>query len=1220
MNSGVQGTQREFRVASASIAAGSTLIEASAGTGKTFNIALTVLRLLLETDVEHQPIVKNIGAILVVTFTKAATEELVGRIRQKLRLAEKVWSGSLYAESTGEIEQLREMANGKERWALERIREALAALDTLSVLTIHAFCHRILSEYALESGSTFGVRLIEDEQPLVQEAMNDWWRRTFYIDAQLADWLVAQEKVWTPKSFMENYRLWTRWPDTRIDPDVELSVVRQQVSQAIGSLLVAVEASETGSAGILQFLNDIPWKKDKPLGTAAARERLVASIEQLSAGSLRAAQVVADHLAIESLESQISRRTTVGKNAVKVVSTWPIALAASSLGVTLRSLKKALIVDCLRFTHGRTAQYKNERNQVGFDDVLRRVYDVLQNQGSDGLLAQTIRKEFQAALIDEFQDTDSLQFHIFHSLFAGCPLFLIGDPKQSIYAFRGADLRAYLAAAGTAQNAYTLSGNFRSSTAMVEAVNTIFANAELPFVDEGIEYFNSQSRTHPAPDGILDGNHALEWLFVPPVEDAKGLKNATVEESRRMIFDRCVEIIRQHLAGGWKPNSIAVLVRTAFEGAEIAKRLADVGIPVVLSRQGDVMQSPEAAELLWILEAIAAPHKSQVVRAAASTLIWGSDYNQVRRTMDGENDAEWVVLHDYFTELREIWASSGVLPCIDRLIRMRDVVPRLLGYIGGRRRVTNIRHLTEMLYEFSEGDSLSIEETIQVFAAKRSEGVSNGDTRELRLDTDDDAVQVTTVHSSKGLEYDIVLCPTLWGVRQPDREQSLLVHDNEQAIFDLGSEQHNKRLILAERDRLAEDCRLVYVALTRAVHRTYVAWGPIGSKELTSVHSGLSWLLAGGSYTSAIGALAGDPGRWKTLLENIVGRNPDLMKFTDASYPRGLPSKTDYQPTMQASLRARVLSSAPSPNERFSTFAVTSFTSLSAGNSDAALDAAAEDELHTGSGAVSPGVVTLPSDPKDFRTFPAGAQAGLALHSLLEEIAFDASDNELMEAIPPVLNALSVNETEREPRTVAVLGMLRVLLRQTIVPWGFSLHDVSRSKTRREWQFLVSMATENLRLSRESLAKVFSEYGGEFSKGYADYVGRLGFRSVHGFLTGFVDLVFEHDSRWYIVDWKSNQLGAEQSAYHKKSLENSMNESHYTLQYHLYALALHRFLKQRVPGYSYDLHFGGIGYAFLRGFEATLPAGGGWFVDRPSIELIEALDDLFTGTPSLRRI
>jgi exodeoxyribonuclease V beta subunit len=1223
---------------------GISLIEASAGTGKTFNIAKSVVRLLLERRSDGQWLVEGLANILVVTFTKAATSELVTRIRQELRLAERVYRAPASVEPTPSVQMLRAMAAGREDEAADRLRDAVATLDALAVFTIHGFCKRVLDEYALESGTPFEAELLEDEQELERTALQDWWRHRMYGDALLASLVVSQG--WAPDRYHADYRLAQRVPGVQLDPLEPLSDAQAALEAALADFVDAWRV--LGAQGAEAWLSGKPFNSTSSLLSPDGRAALYAALDdaarQFDAGVVSFTMLtLTARCTQDALGKDFNKRGKEGKAAVAELPGLPLVQAAGRVQAASQRLDQALRVDCVQFVRTWIDEEKRRRTAPGFDDLLQRLAVALETQGPDGLLARAVRSQFQAALIDEFQDTDQHQFAIFRLALAGCPLFLIGDPKQAIYGFRGADVQAYLRAADMAEQQFTLEQNFRSTPRMVNAVNALFARRLQPFVDQGIAYHPATAATHrPEPAYLPGGPHALHWLLVPPDEDRKGAPQFMgATQARGLLFAACARHIVRNIDDGWAPGRLAVLVRSASEGIEMAALLRQARVPAVVSGLGDVMQSTEAAELLLVLEAIAAPRHVARVRAALGTTLWGLCHADLLRLATPEAEAEWTDITDAVDVLRERWTTRGLLPMLQQWYADRAVTERLLGESEGERRLTNLRHLEELLHAAVVGEHLNVEGTLRWLrtqvaeAAERGDRAGNRPVTELRLESDADAVQIVTVHKSKGLEYDIVYCPTLWSAYPVKPEDAVLVHEEGAAVLDHGSDRRSERQLSADRERLAEECRLLYVALTRARFRTVVGWGPITHKQRGDVaaRSALSWLL----YESSVGgvpdgeraawamadSLALDPVPWQRHLEAVVAAHPELMalEHADHSLVEALTTRRlrdDSEPVV------RVLPQDPPPSRRFDTYRIASFTSLSRPLPGVAMARDVDDDVadnvandaNVDLASRAPLARDLPRD--DFRSFPAGRVAGIALHALFEHSRFDATEGDLRPLVQQHLataGLLSAAPAE-DARVGAVVDMMRRTL-ATPIPVSpstggqpFALCDVSQPKARHEWQFLLPMGHPDVLLTRERLAAAFAQHGRGPVAGYASALRALGSVQLHGYLTGFVDLLFEHEGRWWVVDWKSNQLGVEASQYAPDALAAEMVDHHYVLQYHLYLTAAHRFLRTRLPHYDYDRHIGGAAYAFLRGFGAFNRSDSqGWYVDRPPRALIEALSE-----------
>ncbi len=750
-----------FNALEVPLAPGVTLVEASAGTGKTFAITRLVLRLLLERRVE------SLSRILVVTFTEKATQELVTRIRSVLRLAEQVWSDTPppLSDTTADLFALRATHGPAGR---QVVQDALAALDDLAVSTIHGFCQRILSESALESRIPFRTTFIEDDTEPFSRAARDWARRRVMLNDEAAGMVVAEGgnvDAWV-KKVVSPYR---RQPQTRVEHD--------------------------------------------PTDEA-----------------------------------------------------------------------QALVADFVTSVDGAFELEKTRRHLLGFDDLLRKLSDALVGEGPDGPLARRIRTRFGAALIDEFQDTDQTQFPIFSNAFAGCPLFLIGDPKQSIYRFRGADIHAYLRAATAARRKYTLFQNFRSTAGYVLAVEQLFTRASDPFLvsEQDIPYPRVSAALAPPPPGAVatDGRGAMEWWWV---DGSLGKKKTVSKDDaiRLVVRDVTNEIVRLQ-AGGVAYGSIAVLTRTNDEARLVKASLDRARVPAVIGGDADVLESEEAQELSRLAAAIAVPHDSRAVRSAMATRLWGSDAAEIAHTLDtnGAHEAAWAAITERFVRARELWRTRGVAAAFGELLAERRTAARLLALPDGERRLTNVRHVTELFHEGWATEGIA-PEGFSAWVARERTVVNTPGRRELRLETDSDAVQVLTVHKAKGLQFDIVFCPMLWQSRGPDEGPLgvpvALVSDGATAVLDLGTSRIGERQSTARLEDRAENLRLAYVALTRAIHRCYVVWGEIGQK---------------GAGDSALGHLLRTPDGTvsRETLADLVAQSGGVMTVRDvvADAPRAV--------------------------------------------------------------------------------------------------------------------------------------------------------------------------------------------------------------------------------------------------------------------------------------------------------------------------------------------
>ena len=1054
-----------FNALSVALEPGVTLVEASAGTGKTFAITRLVLRLLLEGKVEH------LGQILVVTFTEKATQELIGRIRAVLRDADRVWSDTPPPRdaSNEDLFVLRELHGSA---GAPIVRAALGALDELGVSTIHGFCHRVLSESALESRVPFGGTFLEDDTEILQRLTQDWMRRRV-LHAPDAAALVSDEGE-DPQAWIRNLvRPYLRHPRTTIDAAPEFAP---------------------------QLL------KDFVLNVSKAFE-----------------------------------------------------------------------------------QEKQARHLMGFDDLLRRLHDILVAEGPGGLLASRIRERFRVAMIDEFQDTDPTQFPIFSTAFRGCPLFLIGDPKQSIFAFRNADVHAYLKAAANIERRYTLLTNFRSTDAMVRGVTQLFRNNAEPFACNpeliGVPEVTAANQVR-MPEALAgDGRHALQWMWVGEAYNTS--KNSIAKDQGTTLAIRAVTVEMQRLmANGLGAGEMAVLVRTNAEAQEVKTSLDAAGIPCVVGANQDVLASEEADDLVRLAEAIAAPRDGAAVRSAMATRFWGCDAVAVADTLRNDGSSAWNGVLDRLVRARTMWLRHGGATALAWLMNECGATARLLSLRDGERRVTNARHVLEILQEADAGAALPPDAMLGWVATERGLAITPA-RREMRLESDTDAVQILTIHKAKGLQWPVVFCPTLWRTKSFAPKALGVPYSltplDDGMVLDLDSPLQAQRRAQKQLEQLGEDLRLTYVALTRAESRCYVTWGTFSD----AAASPLGWLIQGSGDTEA-----------RAPIDALIAASGGTMGMADVvlQAPSLPPQAPVEPPTRRAPL---TFTTAPG---QLAIWRSSSFTMLTRNVAHADSrdvdDVLSLDEVRRTAVQVS-----------GFRGVPAGADIGNVLHGLFEHTDFMMPAATTDAHVQDALRAYGV-AVPRDGRWTSthIREMIDTVCHAGIPDAGFALRVVPKEATLREWRF--SMPVRDFSMS--AVASALETHGSAHAREYAPMLRRLRDDQFRGYLTGSIDLAFEHEGRWHILDWKSNWLGANDADYAPEALGHAMHAAHYTLQYHVYLVALHRHLRARQPGYDAGVHWGQVTYAFLRGIGAS--GRDGWFTDAPTADLLHALDRAFGGT------
>lgn len=1194
---------------------GLTLIEASAGTGKTYTIANLYLRLVVEQGL-------TVDEILVVTFTEAATAELQARVRRRLRAALDAAHGR---GDDGEVTTLTGRVG--RATVRRRLQIALADFDEAAISTIHGFCRRMLQENAFESGVPFDIELEADQGPLVEELLADFWAR----EVAGADPLWVSElrarKV-TADSLADLLGAAISSPDTAVIPEeVEPvdgpAVYRAAYATARTAWLPhrdAVVGDLLGSPALSRSRYRRP-----------TMEALVADIDRFFADPTpqdTALPKNLDRLTPDAL-ARGTKKNQDPPSSPFFAACPPLLETRGTFDRQLLHLRRRLV----DYARAEAGPRKAERNCLSFDDLLHRLDGALAGPGGDRL-AHAIHRRYRAALIDEFQDTDPVQYRIFRAIYGGRrePLFLIGDPKQSIYKFRGADVFAYLRAVTDAgDRGYTLGVNWRSDPTLIRAVNGLFGRGERPFVFERIEFGPVAARPGSVDRLEIGGRTPppLQIRFVPRdgSPGRPGKSNAiTGDYSGAALFDDVAADIARLLSSGAalrgtdgedrrdiRAGDVAVLVRTNLQAAATQRALRRLRIPSVLRSQESVLESPEAGELLTLLRAVHEPGDGGRVRAALATPLLGLSGDRIAALRD--DDRGWEAWTAAVRRWREVWVDDGFIQLFRRVLDARIVAggppthARLLASVDGERRTTNLLHLAELIHQAETRGRLGCAGVLRWLARQMADPGRSADAAELRLESDELAVQLVTIHKSKGLQYPVVYCPFLWKRRPVDPRDPFSFHDptrGERAVLDLGSEDLATHHALAERESLAEDQRLLYVALTRAEHLCVTVWG--GFTNAGS--SPLGYLLhrpPGVTDPSQLDAhvRAMDDDQLRAELDRIAADSGGAIGVEDLPDGPGTPLEFVGAGADPLSARA-VRRSLRLP------WWPSSFSRMAA--SEEALtpeeaDGRDHDRSAAGAGPARTGGET--GERVLLWEFPRGARPGSCIHEIYEDLDFQAPDD-LAELVPVKLGRFGLSADrwgevlERAIRDSLVTPLDREASRLTLA-------GIPSSRRIDEMEFILPVALDGgRRLTSERLAAVLQRHGGPAAR-YADRVRGLGFGALRGYLRGFIDLTFEHEGRWYVADYKSNWLGEGRNEYAGDGLWSAMAGHHYVLQYLLYLVALHRFLRVRLPGYDAEQHLGGAYYLFLRGMDPSTGPARGVFEDRPPAALIRELSSLFEG-------
>jgi exodeoxyribonuclease V beta subunit len=1183
-------TETNFDATATTIRKGVNLVEASAGTGKTYAIGMLMLRAVTELRLP-------IDSILVVTFTKAATEELRSRIRARLAEARDMLGGvDRPYDST--MQQWEATVQDRQP-ARDRLQLALYDIDRAGIFTIHSFCQRMLQEQALESGELFDVELSANIEVIRRQVVEDYWRTTMY-DLPPVPCSIMISSFPTPDSLYDSIR--------------EIVPAAGRIEPVAGPVEDAVRRLAAGIAGLQEWWKDgapalyhyFSATRDAAKFKQFLQENLNEWWRQLTsfcAGELLRLPQNLKLLSRAGLLEELHGNKIRGKDKqLQFIADWPLPDRQVSECIQAgQDLVLAIRVNLAVTLRDELPRRMYRQGMMSFDDLIHRLSGALRD-GRGTYLQAVLAARFQMALIDEFQDTDSAQWHIFSTLFGGGGhyLYLIGDPKQAIYKFRGADIYSYFEARQQADQHLTLGSNYRSMPLLVEEVNRLFGSRPQPFAfPEEMMRYSAVAPARTMEDGYLerDGRPLAAMIYnrlpstnaeggawtVEEIEDC--LRKAILHEISSLLDpERPVFFVGKDRNGPihrpLQPEDIAILVRSNKQAEAYLEILADAGIPAVVASKVSVFRTEECRELYMLLTALAAPGDTGRLKTALTISWFAMTGNDLQRLWRDETRLdEWI---GRFQAYHQLWLAYGCLTMMNRLMTDEQVYLIMAGQKRAERRIANIHHLLELVQEAETGESFGCGQTLQWLRTMMTEG-KGLENMELRLESDKAAVRIVTMHGSKGLEYPVVFCPSLWqrSGRLRKEKQQISCHDSEnRLVIDLGSPEFGERKEQALAEELAEDLRLLYVAITRAVLRCSVYWVD------TSAGKG------GGSFSSALGYLLFPAGPVDRNGQDAVfaqlARNPAVECYEI------LEEDLETQPFRHEARQEVVLAPLSQSGRTLHTdWQLTSYSALASlsehDDGEAAengrSDISAEDRI------ACPGL-------------PAGANFGNVIHDFLEAHSFAdiAAGEDLTATLRQLTNRYGVTADPGH------LGNLLINIVNTpLMTAGngatsggnFCLADLSEANLVKEMPFtfhLTAMHTEeiNALLARE------------------ETVAPLSHRSMRGYLTGFVDLFCEYGGRYYILDYKTNFLGEHQADYGPENLLRSMASHNYGLQYWIYSLIVHRFLRNLRPDYRYEDHFGGVFYLFVRGMMPAR-AGSGVFAARPDKVILDRLDACLGG-------
>ncbi|MBQ4832219.1 exodeoxyribonuclease V subunit beta [Pseudoalteromonas sp. MMG010] len=1175
---------------------GKSLIEASAGTGKTYTITGLYLRYLLGMQLpgdDHSNINKalTVEQILVVTFTEAATEEIKERVRSRIIAARDALLGQAINDEL--IEGIIARITDKHR-AFDLLDAAAKSMDEAAIFTIHGFCQRMLKQHAFESGVAFNLAFILEERDILLDTLKDFWRSFVYpLDKNKTDAVLSAFSA--PESLFAQVSSILNKGNAEITPQVELADVfkaREEYLSLITDFKKAVIDQGFIAAVLKSGLSGskTPGRK----GSLAALESFCHSGDVFfKFGTKNYSFAVWSTESLSDLTNYKKNQSLFSHPLLKMFD----KLAALSEAID-DGLKIAIVQHAARWVKKHVKLRKQEQSVITPDDLLTNLHAALQSEQGD-TLATKIAQLFPVAMIDEFQDTDPIQYGIFSHIYGqeDTTLAMIGDPKQAIYGFRGADIFTYIGAkeAVDKNKQFTLGTNFRSSSDVVNSVNNIFNKHTNSFIyNDAIPFNKVAAKGKKASEAFfINGKAATAFefnVFVDEAADELGKPTSKSHGQTQLanyFANKIVSLLTQakqgHACIGDKAvcaADICILVRDRVEAQLMKTALNKANVASVYLSRESVFNQALSHHLLNFLTALHGQYNEALLRGVLAGPLFCLSYNDIYALNSDEN--AWQAHLTFFAQLHDMWHSKGAMAMLERLLSHNELSAKWqgLGY-NVERWLTDFRHLGEILQQ----KQIELEGTLRLlrwFAQQVSQ--QEGETVQVRLESDANLVKIVTMHASKGLEYPLVFMPFASGFREA---KEALYHDDTRLIFDLSKSE--SALQQAEEERLAEDLRLLYVALTRAVHFCSLGVYNIGlgqSKHLAIQKSALGHVLFSDLALTSSQI-------WRTHLAEFCQQN-HAMQYNEFTAQTLLDEgvlllTSDDDVTLD--LNVKSLNVAIERHWRATSFSALTFNKhseqLAPGRSDEDHDKDEFAELQ----------VEIPSP----YSFPKGAKPGSCLHEIFEQIDFTSPithptnpQHNLSEVIKNTLEKYNINETWQDITEQWVLDVLACPLDSNT---DLSLSKLAPQECLVEMEFNLPLT----KLTAPALNEVLIKHFG-FTQ------SKLDFSNVKGLLKGFIDLIFCYQGKYYILDYKSNYLGNTPLDYQHDLLEQAMTSHQYHLQYLIYTVALHRLLKQRISDYTIETHLGGVYYTFLRG----MPAGQGVYFKKLTTEQVLILDSLFT--------
>jgi exodeoxyribonuclease V beta subunit len=1105
---------------------GTKLIEASAGTGKTFTLSGLYIRFIIEKKLLPEN-------ILVLTFTKAATAELKTRLRNQLIECKNHLVGIELVKNEDDqaLFNLYESYKSNEK-ALKYIEIALICFDQAAIYTINGFCQKVIDDYNSDCGSPVFHELINKKEHVKKYVYNFWRIQQKNTPSEFLAMMPSLDDTITTinsllsKSHYHHIMPEIAWNDT------------EKIYKEFWNLGKKWQLQQ-------ETLLDYVLSGDFHGGTykIANRKTYCDEMNQFFKGfEGNVLKFCANYI-----ESKLGKKNTL-KPMPEFFKAFEVFYEKLFYTYEPRKIGNNLAISymyaCFKFVQTHLSQLLIEQGQYDYSDQIKVVYESIKTNKK---LVDKIADQWQCIMVDEFQDTDSMQLQIFETCFndGKHDLIYVGDPKQAIYDFRGADVFVYNQAKQQTQSQYNLATNWRSSDRMLTASNAMFD------YDNSFKFpWLTFTPSHPKPDQSRQLKDKYASVAIIDC-DVLSRKIRLAEEIKRFLHEASIvreaviEEIRESEDVGTdrtaiKPENCAILVNYNKQAIELYEYLLSVDISVSLDSDSSVFSTESAKHLYYFIRAINYPSKNHIFTTFHG-LFFDVSLNTLQQ-LDSEDYKE------QFVGYRLTSKKDGLMRVIDTVFNEKGVYKRLLQRIDGERHYTDLQHLKDLLQQqVDQGLNSNQLEQWLALQIQQTESMQDDDQRKRRIESDGKKISIMTIHKSKGLEFDHVFIPYADSISvKPSRKNinvrsCMATHDlNDKGVIywkHSKTAQENN-----ERERRAENSRNLYVALTRAKHRVY-----IGVDKLVRGYDKLP-------IADLLKQIEDNPALCSTVTADQVYINTIDKKDVELIPPKMFERFLDKPQS--------IYSFSALSKKQTITFEV--------------LDEAA-----------------VEIDFSNYFQFPKGAKSGTMQHEILENVEFTA---EMPEITTEVDSQLKRNNYDEQWSDCLSQQMYRIM-NTDLWDNGPQMSQIQTSVD--EMEFMLPIGSIN----NSTISKWLTIHRGKQTPFTQD--------NLQGFLTGFIDLVFEDNGKYYVVDYKSNYLGQNFSDYSDNDLKNAIEHHYYDLQYLLYSVALVKYLQINLDGFDYQQHFGGVAYLFTRGVNGT--AGQGIYVNQPNQQLIEQMIGEFRG-------